>query len=208
VDGFFLEAGDFPHFEKYFERLLHQGLFDAGIMHLDDLAHGVAIGKADEVKEAAAQERIRQFFFVVAGNDDDRALARANRFAGFVDKKFHAIQFEQQVVREFDVCFIDFVDQQHTLLVAVERIPELALFDVVANVLHFFVAELRIAQARHRIVFVQALLSLGGGFDMPGQQRLAERQGNFFGQQRFAGAGFALDQQRPLQRDGRIDGQA
>ena len=82
------------------------------------------------------------------------------------------------------------------------------LLDVVADVLHALVAELAVAQARHRVVFVEALLRLGGRLDVPGDQRRAERLGDLVGQHRLAGAGLALDQQRALQRDRGVDGDA
>ena len=68
------------------------------------------------------------------------------------------------------------------------------------------VAELAVAQARHRVVFVQALLRLGGGLDVPGQKRRAERLGDFLRQHGLAGAGLALDQQRALEHDRGVDG--
>ena len=43
-------------------------------MHFDDLAHRVHVGKADVVKETAAQKGVGQFFFIVGGDDDDRAV--------------------------------------------------------------------------------------------------------------------------------------
>jgi hypothetical protein len=42
---------------------------------------------------------------------------------------------------------------------------------------------------------------------VPLQQRHAQRRGHFLGQHGLAGAGLALDEQRPLQRDGGIDGE-
>jgi hypothetical protein len=69
------------------------------------------------------------------------------------------------------------------------------------------VAKLRVTQAADRVVFVQALLRLGGGLDVPLQQGHAQRLGHFLCQHGLAGAGLALDQQRALQRDGGIDGQ-
>src|SRR5690606_2264991 len=54
----FLQTGDVPQFEKYFERLLYQCLLDTWIVHFTDLTHGVAVGKTDEVEEAATQECI------------------------------------------------------------------------------------------------------------------------------------------------------
>ena len=72
------------------------------------------------------------------------------------------------------------------------------------NVLDARIAELRIAQARDGIVLVQPLLRLGGGLDVPLEQRLANDRGDFRGQQRLAGAGFALDQQRARQHHGGV----
>jgi hypothetical protein len=92
-------------------------------------------------------------------------------------------------------------------LALLEGLPQHALDDVVGNVLDLLVAELRIAQARHRVVFVEALLGLGGGLDVPLQQRHAERAGDFLGQHGLAGAGLALDQQRALQGDRGVDRQ-
>ena len=79
-----------------------------------------------------------------------------------VDEELHAVEFLQQVVRKFDVRLVDLVDQQHHTLFRVERFPELALLDVVSDVLHTLVTELGIAQARDRIVFVETVESLGG----------------------------------------------
>ena len=55
------------------------------------------------------------------------------------------------------------------------------------------------------VVFVQALLRLGGRLDVPLEQRLAERLGDLVRQHRLARAGLALDQQRPLQGDRGVD---
>ena len=85
-----------------------------------------------------------------------------------------------------------------------EGLPQHALDDVVVDVLDALVAELAIAQAAHSVVFVQALLRLGGRLDVPLQQRHAQRLGDFLGQHRLAGAGLALDEQRALERDRRV----
>jgi len=70
---------------------------------------------------------------------------------------------------------------------------------------HLVHAQLRIAQAADRVVLVQALVGLGGGLDVPGDQLGAEGFGQLLGKHGLAGAGFALDQQRTLQGDGGID---
>jgi hypothetical protein len=67
--------------------------------------------------------------------------------------------------------------------------------------------QLAVAQAAHGVVFIQALLRLGGGLDVPLQQRHVQRLGHFLGQHGLAGAGLALDEQRALQSDGGVDGQ-
>ena len=86
----------------------------------------------------------------------------------------------QQIVGKFDIGFVDFVDQEHRLGIAFECLPHTAFNDVVADVLHFGVAQLRIAQARDGVVFVQALLRFGGGLDVPAIQRTIERSRHFF----------------------------
>ena len=87
-----------------------------------------------------------------------------------------------------------------------EGLPQFAALDVVGDVGDLGVAELAVAQPRHRVVFVEALLRLGGRLDVPGQQRRAERLGDFLGQHGLAGAGLALHQQRALQHDRGVDG--
>ncbi|MCY1541009.1 hypothetical protein D9M68_766810 [compost metagenome] len=64
--------------------------------------------------------------------------------------------------------------------------------------------QLGIPQAAHRVVFVQALMRLGGGLDVPGDQPGAEGLGQLLGQHGLAGTRLALDQQRALQGDGGI----
>ena len=68
------------------------------------------------------------------------------------------------------------------------------------------VAELAVAQARDRVVFVEALLCLGGRLDVPLDQRCVDRLGDFVREDGLAGARLALDEQRPAERDGGIDG--
>ncbi len=117
-----------------------------------------------------------------------------NQLAGFVAVKLHAIQFTQQIVGEFNVGFVDFVDQQGHGLLGGKGLPQHAFDDVVLDVLHFFIAQLRIAQTTHRVVLVQPLLGFGGAFDMPLQQRHLQCVCHFFGQHGFTRTGFAFDQ--------------
>ena len=116
-------------------------------MHVDDLRHRLAVGEADVVEEAAAQEGVGQLLLVVRGDDHDRALLGLDRLLRLVDVELHAIELEQQVVRELDVGLVDLVDQQDGALLGGERLPQLALLDVVGDVLDPLVAELAVAQA-------------------------------------------------------------
>ena len=119
------------------------------------------------MKKAATQEGIGQFFLVVGGDDDDRAVLGLDQLLGFVAVKLHAINFTQQVIRELNVGLVDFIDQQHNWLVGLERLPQHAFHNVVCDVFDTRFTQLRIAQAAHRVVLVKALLGLGGRFDVP-----------------------------------------
>ena len=89
--------------------------------------------------------------------------------------------------------------------VGLERLPQFAGHDVIGDVVDPFVAELAVAQPRHRVVFVKPLLRLGGRFDVPGDQVLADAAGDLMGEDGLAGAGLAFDQQRPFERDRGVD---
>ena len=129
------QAGQLAHGQKHLQRLANQLLAQVGVVHLHDLAQGVGVGKADVMKKTATQKRVGQFFFIVAGDQDDWPLTGAHLLAGFVDVKFHLVEFAQQVVGKLDVRLVDFVDQQHRRLFGVKRLPQLALDDVVAHLL-------------------------------------------------------------------------
>ena len=172
------------------------------MMHVDDPAHGLAVGEADVVEEAAAQEGVGQLLLVVGSDHHHRPVPGDHGFAGLVDREFHAIELEQQVVGELDVGLVDLVDQDHRALFAGERLPEHALADVVADVVDARIAELAVAQPRDGVVLVEPLLGLGGRLDVPAVERHAQRRRHLLGQHGLAGAGLALDQERLLQRHG------
>jgi len=133
-------------------------------------------------------------------------MAGAHVLAGFVDVELHAVELAQEVVGEFDIGFVDFVDQHDRWRVALESLPQHTLDDVTADVGDLGLAELRVAQAGYGIVFIQALLRLGGRLDVPLKQRQPECGSDFLGQHGLAGTRLAFDEQRPLQGDRRIDG--
>src|SRR5512132_2737719 len=200
-----LQARHLAHLEEYRQRFGNQPLLDAGVMHVDDTAHGVAVGKADVVEEAAPQKRVRQLLLVVRGDDDDRPLPGDHRLFGFVDVKLHAVELEQQIVGELDISLVNLVDQQNRPDSAGEGFPETALDNVVANVVHARFAELRIAQPGDGVVLVESLLRLRRRLNVPFDQRRRQRPGDLVGENRLARAGLALDEKRTFERDRRID---
>ncbi len=206
--GLLLEAGQVAYVVEGLHRRGEQFALERGEVHGHDLAHGVRVGEADVVEEAAAQEGVGQLLLVVGGDEDQRAVLRPDELARLVAVELHAVEFAQQVVGEFDVGLVDLVDQQCHGLVGGEGLPEHALHDVVADVLHALaalgVAQLAVAQPAHGVVFVEALLGLGGGLDVPLQQRQPQGARHLLGQQGLAGARLALDQQRALQGDGGV----
>ncbi len=201
-----LDARHLPDIVEDLERLRDQATLEIGEVHIHDRAHGLGVGELDVVEEAAAQEGVGQLLLVVGGDDDDGPVHRLDGLVRLVDVELHAVEFLQQVVGELDVGLVDLVDQQHGALVHRERLPQLALADVVADVGHPRVAELAVAQPAHGVVLVEALQGLGGRFDVPLDERGLDGLGHLQRQHRLAGAGLPLDQQRSLQSDGGVDG--
>ena len=158
------------------------------------------------MEEAAAQEGVGQLLLVIRGDDHHRPDLGPDGLVGLVDIEFHAIELLEEVVRELDVCLVDLVDQQDRALRGREALPELALLDVVADVLDPLFAQLAVAQAGHGVVLVEALMSLGRGLDVPGDQLGVEGLGDLVGQHGLAGTRLALDQKGALEGDGGVDG--
>ena len=123
-----------------------------------------------------------------------------NGLARLVNKKLHAVELDQQIIRKLDVGFIDLIDQQYHLLLGSERLPELAPLDVLTNVFDFAITQLGVAQARDRVILVKTLLRLGRGLDVPLNQFFPESCSHLFGQHGLASARLTLDEQRSLQR--------
>ena len=134
-------------------------------------------------------------------------MSRDNRPLRLVDVELHPVELAQEVVGELDVGLVDLVDQHDRGSLDLECLPQHAALDVMGDVGDVLVAQLRIAQPRHGVVFVEALLRLGRRLDVPLQERPRERARDFLGEHRLAGAGLALDEQRPLERDRRVDGE-
>ena len=120
----------------------------------------------------------------------------ANGLSGLVAIKLHAIDLAQQIIWELDVCLIDLVNQQYDGLVRSKSLPEDPLNDVVFDVFNAFatIAELTVPKTADGVVLVEALLRFGGRFDVPLQQRHAQRLGNFLCQHGLAGPRLTFDQ--------------
>ena len=183
------------------QHLIEQLRLQVRMMHVDDLLHQRAVGELDEVEHAAAQERVRQFLLVVRGDDHDGPLLRDHLVARLGDREAHLVELAQQVIRELDVGFVDFVDQQHLALFALEGASHRAHADVGADVRDIALAETRVVETLHGVVDVEPFLRLGRGLDVPALDREAEALGDVLREQRLAGARLAFDQQRAFERD-------
>jgi hypothetical protein len=136
----FLDARQVAHIVKRLHRCAEQLFLEGWEMHVHDLLHGLRFWEFDVVEKAAAQKSIGQLFFVVGGDEDQGACFGFDQLAGLVAIKLHAINFAQQIVGEFDVGFVDFVNEQRYGLLRGKGLPEHAFDDVVVNVLHAFAA--------------------------------------------------------------------
>src|SRR6266513_633936 len=203
--GLFLQAGHLAHLEEHFERLAKERLLEPREVHLDDPLHRFLVGEADVVEKTAPQKSVGQLLFVVRGDEDDRALRRLHELPSLVHEELHAVELAQEVVRKLDVRLVDLVDEEHDRRLGSERLPQHSAHYVVADLVHPGVAELGIAQAAHRVVFVQALLRLGRGLDVPFEERQPDRLCNLHGEHGLAGARLAFYQQGALERDRRVD---
>ena len=203
--GFLLQPRCFAQLVELGQRRGQQRFLDAGEMHIDDAAHGFGVGKADEMEKAAPQEGIGQFFFIVRGDDHHGPVPGRHGFARLVDVELHAVQFLQQVIGKFDVGLVDLVDQQHHAALGGEGLPQLAAPDIVGDIVNAGIAELAVTQPADGIVFVQALLRLGGAFHMPFKDGQTQTRGDLPGEFGLARARLSLHQKGAFKGDGRVD---
>ena len=129
---------------------------------------------------------------------------RVDRLLRLVDVELHPVELLQQIVRELDVRLVDLVDEEHRTRLGGEGFPELALDDVVVDVVDPVVAELRVAKARDRVVLVQPLARLRDRLDVPLDEGGADRARHLLGEHRLARAGLSLDEERPFEGDGGV----
>ena len=173
-------------------------------MDPDDADHRLLVREPDVVEEAAAQERVRKLLLVVAGDDDDRPVDRVDRLLRLVDVELHAVELLQEIVRKLDVRLVDLVDEEDRTRLVGEGFPELAVDDVVVDVVDPAVAELRVAKARDRVVFVEPLARFRDRLDVPLDEGGADCVRHLLGEHGLARAGLSLDEQRPFKDDGGV----
>ena len=174
-------------------------------MYLDDFAHLLFIGKFNIMENAAAQECVRQFLFRVGGYDDDGTLFCLYGFLRFGDIKFHFVQLPKQVVGEFQIRFVDFVNQQNHLFIAGKCFTQLAQLYIFRNVVYAFIAELAVIQALYNVINIKPVLRFCGGFNVPDNELFAQSLRDGLRKHGFACARLALYQQRFLQGNCDID---
>ena len=162
----FSSARLFANFKELRQCGCQKLLFDAGVVHVDNSAHRVHVGKADVVKETAAQEGVGQFLFVVGGDDDDGAVtaesSRRSRRRRTPSGRVPAADRSETRCRP---CRSR--RSAARLFVRPRRLPTACPCGCSWHVVHLFFAQLAVAQAANGVIFIKALLRAGGGFDVP-----------------------------------------
>ena len=203
--GFFLQPWRLPDLKELRQRGGQKCGLNVGEVYFHNRRQHIRIRKADVVKEATAQKCIRQFFFIVRGDDHHWAVQRLNGLAGLINMKLHPVEFLQQIVWELDIGLVDLVNQQNHAGRGGERLPQLAAADIVGHVMHPQIPKLAVAQPADRIVFIEALLRLGCGLYMPLNQRHLQCICHLSRQFGLARPRLALHQQGALQGHRCID---
>ena len=171
VDGFFFSPGVSRSSKNAASASASSSCFSRGKCTSTMRAHRRLVREADVVEEAAPQEGVGQLLLVVAGDDHERPVPRRDQLAASRRRRTPCGR-ARAAGRSGTRCRpCRFRRSAAPGCSRLERLPQPALDDVVADVVHALIAELRIAQPRDRVVFVQSLLRLGGGFDVPLQQR-------------------------------------
>src|SRR3569833_560082 len=128
-------------------------------------------------------------------------MPRFHQLARLVHKELHAVELTQQVVGKLDIRLVDLVDEQHWSHFRLERFPEAPLHYVVTGIVHPRLTELRIAQARYRVILVKTLLRLARRLDVPLVKGAAERSRDLLSERRFSRTRLPLDEKGSSQRN-------
>ena len=68
------------------------------------------------MEETTTKKCVRQFLFVVRGDHNNRALFRLDPLLRFVNVEAHPVELLQKVIREFDIGFVDLIDEKNRKL--------------------------------------------------------------------------------------------
>ncbi|MPM96528.1 hypothetical protein SDC9_143692 [bioreactor metagenome] len=193
-----------PQGVKLLQRLIQKLAVQLGIVGADNPLHHGRVGEGNIVEDAAAQKCVRQLLFRVGGDDNEGAVLRPDGFLCLRNVKLHSVQFPQEIVGKFQISLVDLVDQQNHLFFGLKRLAHLSKLDIFFYIVDAGLAELTVVQPGHGVIDIQAVLSLGGGFDVPNNQIEIQRLRRCLCQHGLARAGFALDEQGLLKRPGDV----
>ena len=162
------------------------------------------VRELDEVEDAAAQEGVRQLLLVVRRDEHDGPLHCADvSCVSGMEKRIASSSRSRSLGNSRSALSISSM-RRTTRSAAANASPERAELDVAADVGHVAVAEAAVVEALHGVVDVEAVLRLGGRLDVPGDERHPRPSATLLGEQRLAGAGLALDEQRPAELHGDV----
>ena len=145
------------------------------------------------MEDTAAQERIRQLLLRIGGNNHNRTVLRFDSLSRLWNVKFHLVKFPEQVVRKFQIRFIDLIDQKNRLLFLLKCLSHLSEADISGNIINAVRTKLAVVKTLYRIVHVKTVLCAGRRFNIPDQKFHIEGSGNRLREHRLSSARFSLD---------------
>ncbi len=157
------------------------------------------------MEDTSAQESIRQLLLRIGSDDNDGPVLRLHRSLRLMNVEFHLIQFPEKIVGEFQIRLVNLVDQQNHLLLRLKSLSQLAQLDITGDIIDALLTELTVVQSLNRIVHIQTILCLGGGFYIPDDQLLPKGIGDRLRQHRLARARLTFHEQWLLQGNRHID---
>ena len=156
------------------------------------------------MKNTAPEKSVRQFLLRVGRDNHNGAVLCFHRPFGLIDVKLHLVQLPQQVIRKFQVCLVNLVDQKHHLFLTVKSLAQFSQLNIAGDIIDPFLPELSVVKTLYGIIHIQAFLGLRGRLDVPDNQPLAKRLRHGLCQHGLAGARLPLDQKRLLKRNRNI----
>src|SRR3990167_7266237 len=203
--GLFLEPVYLPEVVKNIHGVFDELAFEFRVMDLHYGLKRLPVREGDVVEEASPEEGVRELLLVIGRDYYNGTLFCAYSFLELVTVELHPVELQKQVVRKFYIGLVYLVYEQHHLIIGFECLPQLPLFYIIGNVVNPCVPELGIAEPGNGVVFIETLLSGRGRLYMPGNELLAEGFGHLEREHRLSRPGLTLNQERPLERDRRVD---